>query len=125
MEYEDNASIESAKSEADNVKGTAKANRRRRLRTEGKKQRRKLDDLLQDTPKLAVLVDTFEQRVQRPSERKEADRYYSGKKKQHTLKSQVAAQSRTVTCRLHRDRLDEVLTQCIRYCAASQSGAQY
>lgn len=37
------------------------------------------------------MIDTFEQRVQRPQgERKAADAYYSGKKKQHTLKSQVA-----------------------------------
>lgn len=42
MEYEDNSSIESGKSEADHVKETAKANRRRRLRTDGKKQRRNL-----------------------------------------------------------------------------------
>ena len=43
-----------------------------------------------ETPALAVLVDTFEQPVQRPKDRAEADTYYSGKKKRHTLKSQVA-----------------------------------
>ncbi len=37
-----------------------------------------------------MLVDSFEQRVQRPSDRREADRHYSGKQQQHTLKSQVA-----------------------------------
>jgi hypothetical protein len=36
----------------------------------------------------AVLVDTFEQRTHRPKRRQRA--YYSGKKKAHTLKSQVA-----------------------------------
>ena len=51
---------------------------------------RPLERLLAETPELAVLVDSFEQRVQRPQERQEADEYYSGKKKQHTLKSQVA-----------------------------------
>ena len=56
----------------------------------GKWQRPDLDALLADTPGLAVIVDTFEQRVQRPRDRAEADRLYSGKKKQHTLKSQVA-----------------------------------
>ena len=74
-----------------------------RLPDPGKKQRRQLDDLLQDTPELAVLIDSFEQRVQRPKkEKKESgptsevqsgsqkDLFYSGKKKQHTLKSQVA-----------------------------------
>jgi hypothetical protein len=51
---------------------------------------RPLDELLRETPELAVLIDTFEQRIQRPSDRAEADTYYSGKKKQHTLKCQVA-----------------------------------
>ena len=56
----------------------------------GKGKRPDLDALLRETPALAVVVDTFEQRVQRPRDRAEADTYYSGKKKQHTLKSQVA-----------------------------------
>lgn len=51
---------------------------------------RPLESLLVEIPELAVLIDSFEQRVQRPQERQEADEYYSGKKKQHTLKSQVA-----------------------------------
>lgn len=51
---------------------------------------RPLENLLAAIPELAVLIDSFEQRVQRPHERQEADEYYSGKKKQHTLKSQVA-----------------------------------
>ena len=61
-----------------------------RLPDPGKGHRPSLDGLLADTPALAVLVDTFEQRVQRPRERAEADSYYSGKQKRHTLKSQVA-----------------------------------
>lgn len=61
-----------------------------RMPDPGKKRRRSLDQLLADTPALAVIIDTFEQRVQRPPERSEADKFYSGKKKQHTLKSQVA-----------------------------------
>jgi DDE superfamily endonuclease/Helix-turn-helix of DDE superfamily endonuclease len=56
----------------------------------GRRSRRDLPDLLAAIPELAVIVDTFEQRVQRPRDRAEADRYYSGKKKQHTLKTQVA-----------------------------------
>jgi hypothetical protein len=60
-----------------------------RLPDPGKWQRPRLDDLLADTPGLAVLVDTFEQRVQRPRGRAEAGAHYSGKKRQHTLKSQV------------------------------------
>jgi hypothetical protein len=56
----------------------------------GQRSRRTLDALLADVPDLVVLIDTFEQRVQRPKDRAVADTYYSGKKKQHTLKSQVA-----------------------------------
>lgn len=66
-----------------------------RLPDPGRKRRRQLDELLQDTPELAVIIDTFEQRVQRPRHRTEADQYYSGKKKQHTLKSQVAVNELT------------------------------
>jgi len=56
----------------------------------GRRSRRDLPDLLAAIPELAVIVDSFEQRVQRPRDQEEADRYYSGKKKQHTLKTQVA-----------------------------------
>lgn len=59
-----------------------------RLPDPGKGQRRDLPTLLRQTPALAVIVDTFEQRTQRPQRRQRA--YYSGKKKAHTLKSQVA-----------------------------------
>lgn len=61
-----------------------------RMPDPGRKRRRDLDELLAETPALAVVIDSFEQRVQRPQDRKTADGYYSGKKKQHTLKSQVA-----------------------------------
>jgi DDE superfamily endonuclease len=61
-----------------------------RMPDPGKKRRRNLDALLAETPELVVVIDTFEQRVQRPRDRKTADEHYSGKKKQHTLKSQVA-----------------------------------
>jgi hypothetical protein len=59
-----------------------------RLPDPGRGQRRDLPALLRQTPELAVIVDTFEQRAQRPRRRQRA--YYSGKKKAHTLKSQVA-----------------------------------
>jgi hypothetical protein len=59
-----------------------------RLPDPGRGHRRDLPALLRDTPALAVIVDTFEQRTQRPQRRQRA--YYSGKKKAHTLKSQVA-----------------------------------
>jgi DDE superfamily endonuclease/Helix-turn-helix of DDE superfamily endonuclease len=54
----------------------------------GRFRRKDLPRLLADTPGLAVIVDTFEQRVQRPQRRQRA--HYSGKKKCHTLKSQLA-----------------------------------
>jgi hypothetical protein len=59
----------------------------------GRRSRRTLNDLLVAIPDLTVIIDTFEQRVQRPRDQEEADRYYSGKKKQHTLKTQVAIDS--------------------------------
>jgi hypothetical protein len=61
-----------------------------RLPDPGKKHRRTLDALLAETPELAVVIDSFEQPVQRPKDRAEADTSYSGKKKQHTYKTQVA-----------------------------------
>ena len=58
------------------------------------RSRRQLDDLLREVPDLVVIIDTFEQRVQRPqgndaAGKRSADAFYSGKKKQHTLKSQI------------------------------------
>jgi DDE superfamily endonuclease/Helix-turn-helix of DDE superfamily endonuclease len=64
-----------------------------RLPDPGRTRRRHADALLGDIPELAVLVDSFEQRCQRPGDRQEADGYYSGKKKTHTLKSQVAVRA--------------------------------
>jgi hypothetical protein len=63
-----------------------------RLPDPGKKRRRQLPDLLKDIPELTVIVDSFEQRVQRPPH---DDSHYSGKKKQHTLKSQITVDSDT------------------------------
>jgi hypothetical protein len=61
-----------------------------RLPDPGRKHRKELDALLKETPELAVIIDTFEQRVQRCKDRKQADAHFSGKKRQHTLKGQVA-----------------------------------
>jgi hypothetical protein len=58
-----------------------------RMPDPGRGRRKKLPALLKDTPGLAVVVDTFEQRTHRPRRRQRA--YYSGKKKAHTLKTQV------------------------------------
>jgi hypothetical protein len=59
-----------------------------RLPDPGRGHRRDLPALLRETPALAVIVDTFEQRTHRPRRGQRA--YYSGKKKAHTLKGQVA-----------------------------------
>lgn len=58
-----------------------------RLPDPGRGKRTDLPALLKETPALAVVIDTFEQPIQRPTKRQR--RYYSGKKKRHTLKSQV------------------------------------
>jgi DDE superfamily endonuclease/Helix-turn-helix of DDE superfamily endonuclease len=47
---------------------------------------------LADLDDEARVVDSFEQRVQRPTHQQEADRHYSGKKKAHTLKVQVVVE---------------------------------
>jgi DDE superfamily endonuclease/Helix-turn-helix of DDE superfamily endonuclease len=60
-----------------------------RGRDPGKYRRPNLDELLRETPEVAVIVDTFEQRIERPTDPAVADTFYSGKKKQHTLKVQV------------------------------------
>lgn len=60
---------------------------------DAKRQRRKIgrwEDFVQAYPDLAeVITDTTEQPRQRPSTRWQRDRYYSGKRKRHTLKTQL------------------------------------
>ena len=64
-----------------------------RMPDPGKYGRQNLPALLKNTPGLAVLVDTFEQPTHRPKRRQR--RYYSGKKKRHTLKAQVGVDEET------------------------------
>jgi hypothetical protein len=61
-----------------------------RMADPGQHRRHRLDALRAATPALAVLVDTFEQPVQRPTARAAADRRYSGKKQRPTIKAPVA-----------------------------------
>lgn len=61
----------------------------------GRKRRRSLDQLLAEMPEIVIVIDSFEQKVQRPPDKDEQQRYYSGKKKMHTLKSQVAVDEET------------------------------
>jgi hypothetical protein len=55
-----------------------------------KKRLSNLQQTLDIVPDLQVVIDSFEQKVQRPKEKEERDEWYSGKKKSHTAKSQVA-----------------------------------
>ena len=64
-----------------------------RMPDPGRHRRRDLPAVLRHTPGLAVLVDSFEQPTHRPKRRQRA--YYSGKKKRHTLKSQVGVDEET------------------------------
>jgi DDE superfamily endonuclease/Helix-turn-helix of DDE superfamily endonuclease len=66
-----------------------------RLPEPGRKQRRSWDKLLLEIPELMVVVDSFEQRVERPKAKNERDGWYSGKKRSHTIKSQVAVDGNT------------------------------
>jgi hypothetical protein len=56
-------------------------------------RKRDLGDILRDFPDLEVLVDATEQRIRRPKstpEQNTQQAYYSGKKKKHALKTQIA-----------------------------------
>jgi hypothetical protein len=50
---------------------------------------RELPEILGDCPEVAIIIDSFEQQVQRPQEKEKAKAHYSGKKKQITRKAQV------------------------------------
>ncbi len=66
-----------------------------RLPDPGPHHRRDLPQLLKNTPGLMVLVDTFEQRVQRPGGPETQRQWYGGKKKAHTIKSQISVEEET------------------------------
>ena len=68
---------------------------RMRMPDPGRKRRRKLDELLKDMPEVMVVIDSFEQKVQRPKDATERDAWYSGKKKTHTIKSQASVDEET------------------------------
>lgn len=52
-------------------------------------RQRKMDDFMQDFPDVVAIVDATEQPTQRPKEKETQKAHYSGKKKRHTLKTQV------------------------------------
>jgi hypothetical protein len=64
-----------------------------RMPDPGRGRRKDLAALTADTPGLGVLVDSFEQPTHRPARGQK--RYYSGKKKRHTVKSQLTVDEAT------------------------------
>jgi hypothetical protein len=50
-----------------------------------------LDDLLKWYPEFKVVVDVTEQAIRRPVDKENQKKYYSGKKKRHTVKTQIMA----------------------------------
>ena len=66
-----------------------------RMPDPGRKRRHGLAGLLAEMPDLVVVIDSFEQKIQRPKDPVERDDFYSGKKKTHTLKSQVSVDAAT------------------------------
>jgi hypothetical protein len=60
-----------------------------------RRKRRTLQAVMDAFPEVVLVIDAKEQRVRRPKSTKENDRqkpYYSGKKKCHTLKNQIAVE---------------------------------
>lgn len=53
---------------------------------------RKLEAILNECPKLEFLIDGTERPINRPKDREGRKKYYSGKKKAHTVKNDVIAQ---------------------------------
>lgn len=54
------------------------------------RRKRTWSELLQDFPDVALIIDATEQRIRRPKDTETQKRYYSGKKKTHSIKTQVA-----------------------------------
>ena len=80
-----------------------------RMPDPGRKRRRQLDDLLRDTPELALMIDSFEQKIQRPKDPDERDGFYSGKKRHTPSRAKLQLMRRPVPLwmclRVYPDRL--------------------
>jgi hypothetical protein len=53
------------------------------------RRKQKMDQFMQEFPEVAAIVDATEQPTQRPKDPETQKGYYSGKKRRHTLKTQV------------------------------------
>ena len=51
--------------------------------------KKSLNQFMEEFPEVAAIVDATEQPMHRPQDKDEQKRYYSGKKKRHTLKTQI------------------------------------
>lgn len=54
-----------------------------------------LAQIFEQIPGLVVVIDAFEQTIERPKKRSEADKWYSGKQKAHTIMSQIGVDAYT------------------------------
>jgi DDE superfamily endonuclease len=52
-------------------------------------RQRKMDDFMRDFPEVVAIVDATEQPILRPQDDETQKKHYSGKKRRHTLKTQV------------------------------------
>ncbi|MFN4132512.1 MAG: transposase family protein [Caldimicrobium sp.] len=57
-----------------------------------KKKISSLDELLEEIPHVELLIDGTEQERNRPKDKEERKTYYSGKKKRHSIKSQIVVE---------------------------------
>lgn len=55
----------------------------------------KLEEIFEQIPGLVVVIDAFEQQIEKPTKREDADPFYSKKKKAHTIKSQIGVDAYT------------------------------
>ena len=51
---------------------------------------RNIDELLEILPEMEAFVDATEQEIPRPKDKEKRKEYYSGKRKRHTIKTQIA-----------------------------------
>ena len=51
---------------------------------------RNMDELLEILPEMEAFIDATEQEIPRPKDKEKKKEYYSGKRKRHTIKTQIA-----------------------------------
>lgn len=66
------------------------------------KKIRTMEDLLKHFPDMKAFVDATEQEIPRPSRRRKRESHYSGKKKRHTVKTQIMANKKGLVIHMSR-----------------------